>query len=265
MNEKLFEQAENENKKTEATEIKAEENTAETTEVEVKDGKDDKADKRQERADFFKAKQELDNEKKNLAETKKALAEKEKQYAELEKKKAEYEKGLGEMGYKGEDAMFRAVAEHTGKSPEEVKAEWDKRNSDIEEAVKNHPAVKEAEELKAKLLAEKEQQEAMTIRNADLIAVKTKYPNEKAEDVGDFGEEFAGLRRAGFDAVRAYELLHLNEKQETKKPVSTGSTQGGSNGAEYYTMDEIKAMTPDEMHKNYSKVEKSLKKINQRK
>ena len=265
MNEKLFEQVE-ENIETPKAEVKEETKTEDkATETKDETKVEEKADKRQERADFFKAKQELDNEKKTVAETKKALAEKEKQLAELAKQKAKYDKGLGEMGYKGEDAIFKAVADSTGKSMAEVKAEWDKHNADIEEAVKNHPFVKEAEKLRAELLAEKERQEATIIRKNDLLAVKTKYPNEKAEDVGDFGEEFAGLRRAGFDAVRAYEILQLNKKEETKKPVSTGSTLGGSNGTEYYTMDEIKAMTPDEMRKNYSKVEKSLKKINQRK
>lgn len=245
MGKQLFEQVENEKIE------KVAEGTAPKEEpAKELPRKEEKDEKRQERADFFKAKQEL-------SAKEKALAEREKRIAELEKEKSVYEKGLGEMGYTGEDAIFKAIAENTEKTVAEVKAAWEKKNTDIETAVKNHPAVKKAEEL----AAEYEKRAAEAIRQNDLIAIKAKYPDVEADDVSEFGDKFARLRLAGFDAVEAYKFV---QQETTKKPViSTGSTKGGGGDtSDYFTLDEIKAMSKAEVEKNYDKIEKSLKKIN---
>lgn len=50
-----------------------------------------------------------------------------------------------------------------------------------------------------------------TVFAQDLAAIQAKYPEETAASVEEFGAEFAQLRRNGFDAVRAYEILHIDQ------------------------------------------------------
>lgn len=144
---------------------------------------------------------------------------------------------------------IKAKAEKTGQSIEELKAEQEKIRAEA------------AREERAKI--ESEYQNKIEVEKQlakDMADIKAKYPDEKRTSVQELGGKFLRLMLTGdYTAVEAYELC---ERKPVKKVVTTGSTEstGGAVDKDFFTAEEVKAMSPQEVAKNFDKIEKSIKK-----
>ncbi len=109
-------------------------------------------------------------------------------------------------------------------------------------------------------LEEYRQREAQSIFAADLKAIKKAYPDEKAKSVEELGDQFIRLCAAGISPLSAYEAIRAEKNRGAKQPPSMGDIRPGGGGKEYFTRDEVKAMSQAEVHRNYDKIRESMKK-----
>lgn len=206
----------------------------ETAKVET--ANDEKPNKRQERADFFKAKQGLENERDSAKRENSTL-----------------KQVLGAMGYKGsaDEIRMQYESENSGKSIEEIQEHEENLKTRIRE------------EIKAEYEKKAEQEKATQLQFAsDLAEVKAKYPNEKAKSPLEFGEKYIKLMATGeFTSLEAYELSRPKEESPTLNENRAKGT-GKNSGIErdYFEQDEVKAMSREEIKKNFEKIENSMKK-----
>lgn len=109
-------------------------------------------------------------------------------------------------------------------------------------------------------LEEYRQREAQSIFAADLKAIKKAYPDENAKSVEELGDQFVRLCAAGISPLSAYEAIRAEKNRGAKQPPSMGDVKPSSGGKDYFTRDEVKAMSQEEVHKNYDKIRESMKK-----
>ena len=104
------------------------------------------------------------------------------------------------------------------------------------------------------------QQQYEAVFAEDLAAIKQLYPDEKAKDIRDLGDEFMAMMASGqVDAVSAYEAIRARKNRTNPKPPSTGGL--GSNGGKkpaYFTKEQVDAMSDAEIDKNYDAIRKSM-------
>lgn len=162
-----------------------------------------------------------------------------------------YEQMASVLGFKGEndeETMANAMAHAYGVTPEEWRAEQER----IREEMLNSP---EFARLKAENEALKSK-EYDRIIGSDLKEIQGVDPQVKSLD--DLGERFLQLRAAGVDNLTAY---HAVKAAASKKPVAQmGDIKPGAAEKGFFTCDEVKAMSPAEVSKNYEKIEKSMSK-----
>lgn len=109
-------------------------------------------------------------------------------------------------------------------------------------------------------LEEYRQREAQNIFASDLKAIKKAYPDEKAKSVEELGDQFVRLCAAGISPLSAYEAIRAEKNRGTKQPPSMGDVKPSGGGKDFFTPDEVKAMSQAEVHKNYDKIRESMKK-----
>lgn len=104
------------------------------------------------------------------------------------------------------------------------------------------------------------QQQYEAVFAQDLAAIKQLYPDEKAKDIRDLGDEFMAMMASGqVDAVSAYEAIRARKNRTSPKPPSTGGlgSDGGKKPA-YFTKEQVDAMSDAEIDKNYDAIRKSM-------
>lgn len=106
------------------------------------------------------------------------------------------------------------------------------------------------------------QRESRRVFADDLAEIKSKYPEVKAREIGELGDEFVRLRASGVDNLMAYEVVRRHQELTQKPtPPSTGSVKSAGGAVkEYFTASEVRAMSPSEVKKNYAKIRKSMQK-----
>ena len=140
------------------------------------------------------------------------------------------------IGKDPEAAVLKHKAEKTGQTEDEIRAEIELYKAQGKE------------EAKAELKAQEEQR---AIRQKDLEDIKAKFPDCKASDTLELGQEFIDLMKIGrYSAVEAYDIINRN-KPEKKATVSTGSTEshGSPNEKTFFTAEEIRQMSPEDERK----------------
>lgn len=96
----------------------------------------------------------------------------------------------------------------------------------------------------------------------DLAEVKKAYPKETAETVDDLGEAFIKARAMDIDPVTAYEIALAKQKRTKPVPPSMGDVNATSTDeSEFYTMEQLRTLTPEQVHKNWAKIQKSRQHI----
>ena len=104
------------------------------------------------------------------------------------------------------------------------------------------------------------QQQYEAVFAEDLAAIKQLYPDEKAKDIRDLGDEFMAMMASGqVDAVSAYEAIRARKNRTRPKPPRTGGlgSDGGKKPA-YFTKEQVDAMSDAEIDKNYDAIRKSM-------
>lgn len=182
-----------------------------------------------------------------------------------------------------EEAAFRALVDgvnnpDTGK-PFADRREWEawKRKASIAARAQRAQIAPETyeqiveqarEELKrsdpelqaqAQQLEQYKQRERENIFSNDLKAIRKAYPDEKAKSIEELGPQFVAMCASGVSPLAAYEALRAEKARSVKQPPSMGEVRPkGSAGKEFFTREEVAAMNPTEVSKNYDRIRKSM-------
>lgn len=160
--------------------------------------------------------------------------------------------------------------------------EYEQQHQVAQLAEKNGITVQQQQELLRKALlqspefqqtaeeAERAKQENIQLRNQlneitfsqDLEQIKKLYPKETAKSIDDLGETFIRARAMGIDNVTAYELAKAEQQRKNPVPPSMGDiSASGADESEFYTIEQLKSMTAEDVHKNWAKVQKSRERL----
>lgn len=162
--------------------------------------------------------------------------------AELESSNSQYDETLG-LWFEGENKLAQARAHYENKSVEQVIA-------DMENARKAQETQTQLETLKA----ENEQLRYNQLKASDLAELKSHGVTD-IKDVEELGEAFFKYRANGLSAKEAYDFIKM---KEGTPPKSMGSIKSSPPEKEYFTRDEVNAMSREERFKNIDKIRKSM-------
>jgi len=86
----------------------------------------------------------------------------------------------------------------------------------------------------------------------DLQKIKALHPDEDAESLDEFGEDFIKLIEAGVDVIVAYEVYRAAREREIKPPppVIGEVNRSSSREKDFYTPYEVDDLTEDDFDKN---------------
>lgn len=191
--------------------------------------------KTEEDAAWARMRREKEATQSELEATKKALA-------ELQAANEARESTISRLTGKGEDAEIAALAEVTGMSEDEIKAEIEAAS----ESAKKDIRIEQLEEAVSSIEAER-------LMQADLEKLRKIDPSLRSLD--DLGDEFAGYIAAGLSPERAYWALKAEERATmATPPKEIGRVETGTAEKDYFTDAEIDAMSSEELTKNYKKI-----------
>ena len=128
----------------------------------------------------------------------------------------------------------------------------------LQKAMYQSPEYRQAAEKAERLQAQVNQIQF----DNDLAAVKKAYPKETAETIDDLGETFIKARAMDIDPITAYEIALAERKRTNPVPPSMGDINtSGADESEFYTIEQLKSMTAEDVHKNWAKVQKSRERL----
>ena len=141
-----------------------------------------------------------------------------------------------------EDADISALAEITGMSEDEIKAEMDAGKESAEKDLR----IQQLETAIADSQAERLMQE-------DLAKLRRIDPSLKSlEDLGDAYVEYVN---SGLSPERAYWAIKAEERaNQATPPKPAGTVATGTAEKDYFTNAEIDAMSSEQLTKNYKKI-----------
>lgn len=161
------------------------------------------------------------------------------------------------LEYERQHALHQ-MAEKTGVSVQEQEALLKKTLHSMPEYQRAIAQAREAQAQNNKLVSEIVKRKM----DEDLAAIKKVNPKEAAKSVDDLGTTFIRLIGAGVDTLTAYDLVLKERQRQVPPPPSMGDIGAGdSKEAELYTVEQMQAMSPEDMRRNWEKVQKSRKHI----
>ena len=188
------------------------------------------------------------------AEMRKAREEATKRAEEAERKLAEMQaaQSARDAALKritgNENAEINALAENLGLDPEDIMATLNAE----EESVKKDLEIK-------RLQAEIDTINATAAMQRDLAKVQEIDPGVK--DLGDLGEPFVNYIKAGLSAEDAYYAVKAKEiNNRMVPPPVIGKVDNQPPEKEFFTREEVEAMSEEEQRRNYEKIIKSTAK-----
>lgn len=176
-----------------------------------------------------------------------AFAEMRRELEALRNSNAEYERALSNFFPEAEDKALAAEAFYQNREYDELVAEREEAN--VIDGLK-----RENEQLMQAVL----EQQAEKRMADDLKEVQNLDPTVKSLE--DLGESYAGYISSGLTARQAYFACKA-EKQATTivPPKATGKVESTASAPkEFFTQEEVEAMTKDEVKKNYETIRKSM-------
>lgn len=189
-----------------------------------------------------------------------ARKEAEKYKAELERLQSENaakQEAFSELTGYSENADYIAVALATGMPEEEAIAfaEAQREKYDLINEVNNLKATNEA------LMAEKEEarlQAAITEQKA-LDLAELKAIDSSITSLEELGTDFATFLSSGMDAKHAYFAMKaMKEGTMAKPPADIGLVNKEAPQKDFYTKEEVDAMSSEEKKRNYKQIMASL-------
>ena len=182
-----------------------------------------------------------------LEELREAKEEAERRAAEAEERLKRQEALLGRASDSDDPALDMA-AEMIGIEPSELEAA-------VNQELEAEQAAKERESLEEELESLKVEKEM----EKDLIEVRKIDPGVKS--LVELGETFFKCVAAGMNATEAYHASRaVEEKTTPTPPAEIGKVNQSSVEKDFYTKEEVEAMTAEEVEKNLPKIEVSMKK-----
>ena len=182
-----------------------------------------------------------------LEELKAAKEEAEKKAAEFEEQLRRQNALLGRAS-DGEDPALDVVSQAIGMEPEELLAA-------VQEEL-------ESEQLESEHKALKEEVERLRLEKAmeaDLLEVQKADPS--VQNLADLGDAYFQCISAGMSATEAYHASkYIAQKTTPTPPAEIGKLNESSVQKDFYTKEEVEAMTAEEVEKNLPKIEQSMKK-----
>jgi len=173
-----------------------------------------------------------------------AFAEMRRKLEAAERRAEELEEALG-LWFDGDDKAAQAHAHYEDIS--------------LDEAIANMETKRELNQLRAEkeaLEEERNQLEFNNLKATDLREIKAKYPDANLKDVEELGEDFFKYRTMDIDAVTAYEAIQM-KKGRPPKPIGKAKT-GAPAKTGFYTKEEVEAMSPSQIRKNFDKIRESM-------
>lgn len=222
------------------TEINEVEESEEMQEV-ADPADDEEGEEEQEAAD--PAEDEQDKSDSAFADMRRRLKEAEERAAELEAEREEYDQTLG-LFFEGDNKIAQAKAHYEGISLEEAQSLIAKEREDRNLKAENKQLEDELNQLRY------ERRKA-----DDLAAIKEAYPDADLKDVEELGEEFFAYRTMGISAVDAFNGIQM---KKSKPPKSMGKAKTAPPEKDFFTKEEVEAMSQSEVSKNYDKIRKSM-------
>lgn len=148
----------------------------------------------------------------------------------------------------GADPALDVVSQALGMDPEELAAAVTEE-LESEQMESEHKALKEEVE---RLRLEKAME-------ADLLEVRKADPS--VQNLADLGEAYFNCIAAGMSATEAYHASkYIAQKTTPTPPAEIGKINESSVQKDFYTKEEVEAMTAEEVEKNLPKIEQSMKK-----
>lgn len=182
-----------------------------------------------------------------LEELQKAKQEAEEKAAELEEQMKRQNALLGRVS-DASDPTLEVVAQALGVDPEELEAA-------VNEELENDRLEAERKTLKEEV----EQLKLEKVLEADLVEIQKIDPNVK--NLVDLGDPYFKCVAAGMSAAEAYHASKYIAKQTTPTaPAEIGKVNQSSVQKDFYTKEEVEAMTAEEVEQNLPKIELSMKK-----
>lgn len=161
------------------------------------------------------------------------------------------------LEYQRQHALHQ-MAEQSGVSVQEQEAT-------LQQMLRGLPDYQQAveEAQKAKALADKLLSETIQKKmEEDLAAIKKYNPKETAESLDDLGPTYAKCISLGMDALAAYDVVLKERQRSAPPPPSMGDiNNNSSDNSDYYTLEQLKQLSPEEVRKNWDKVQRSRKRI----
>ena len=179
-----------------------------------------------------------------FAELRRRAEEAERRVNELEARNAEYDETLG-LFFDGDNKIAQARAYH-----DEVP---------VEQVVANMQAAREREEMQSQnesLKAENDLLRYNQMKAQDLAELKEHGITDIA-DVEELGEDFFRYRANGLSASEAYDFIQM---RKPKPPKSMGKVEPSPTEKDFFTRDEVMAMSSAERFKHIDKITASMKK-----
>lgn len=119
----------------------------------------------------------------------------------------------------------------------------------------------EAEQMEAERDSLKEEVQSLKLEKAleaDLLEVQKVDPSVK--NLVDLGDQYFQCIAAGMRAVEAYHASkYIAQKTTPTPPAEIGKINESSVQKDFYTKEEVEAMTAEEVEKNLPKIEQSMK------
>lgn len=182
-----------------------------------------------------------------LEELREAKEEAERRAAEAEERLKRQEALLGRAS-DSEDPALDVAAEMLGIEPSELEAA-------VNQELEAERAAKERESLEEELESLKVEKEM----EKDLIEVRKIDPD--VNSLVELGETFFKCVAAGMNAAEAYHASRaVEEKTTPTPPAEIGKVNQSSVEKDFYTKEEVEAMTAEEVEKNLPKIEISMRK-----
>lgn len=177
-----------------------------------------------------------------------AFAQMRREKEEAERHAKELEEALG-LFFQGDDKQLQARAFAEQRPIEDVRREYENEQRLIELEGENNA-----------LRDQMQTQLAITAMNQDLQAIREVNPEIKS--IGELGENYLKFRFAGnMNAVEAYHAMKAYEEAvKPKKPPEIGKVKPYTPAKDYYTREEVEAMSQEEVSRNYDAIRESMTK-----
>lgn len=162
--------------------------------------------------------------------------------AELQAQTEARQSAYARLTGRGEDADVAALAEVTGMSEDEIRAEMEAARESAQKDIK----IRQLEEQISSVKAEQ-------LMQADLNELRKIDPSLKSLE--DLGDSYISYMEAGLSPEDAYWAIKAKERATQKTPPKPpGTVATGTAEKDRYTEAEIEAMSPEQRKKNWKAI-----------